>query len=248
MDPDFASDPQAAIALGALWYVAFLFSLTLHEAAHAWAALRLGDPTAHEGGQVSLNPWPHVRRSPVGTVLVPLLSFAWMGWMIGWASAPYDPVWAQRHPRREALMALAGPAANLLLVIVAGLGLRAGLAFGWLAPPTGLFNRFTEVAVAAGGGGGGASAAATLLSILFGLNLLLLVFNLLPVPPLDGSAVLPMLMSAGTAARYKELLRATPMLSLVGLLIAWRLFPYLFGPLFDTALRLLYAGMGLELG
>lgn len=196
---------------------------------------------------MTLNPWPHVRRSPVGTVLVPLVSFAWMGWMIGWASAPYDPTWAQRHPRREALMALAGPSANLLLVIVAGLALRAGFAFGWLAPPAGPFNRFTELAFATGDGGG-AVAAATLLSILFGLNLLLFVFNLLPVPPLDGSAVLPMLMSAETAARYEELLRATPMLSLVGLLIAWRLFPYLFFPISDVALGILYAGLRLEIG
>lgn len=226
------------ILLGAVWYVAFLFSLTLHEAAHAWSALRLGDPTAYEGGQVTLNPLPHVRRAPVGTILVPLISFVLMGWMIGWASAPYDPSWAQRHPRREALMALAGPAANLLLVILSGLAIRGGIAAGVLSFPTAAdFDLFTGLA---SGPAGAAAGAATLLSILFSLNLLLFVFNLLPLPPLDGSAVLPMLMSSGTAARYKAFLAATPAFSLLGLVIAWRLLPPVLGPIQWFALRLLY--------
>ncbi len=185
-----------------------------------------------------MNPLPHIRRAPVGTILVPLVSFALMGWMIGWASAPYDPTWAQRHPKREALMALAGPAANLLLVIVAGLAIRGALAAGLLGPPTADgFDLFTGLA---SGAPGGAAGAATLLSILFSLNLLLFVFNLLPLPPLDGSAVLPMLMSAETAARYKAFLAASPAFSLLGLVIAWRLLPPVFGPIQYFALRLLY--------
>jgi Zn-dependent protease len=188
-----------------------------------------------------LNPLPHVRRAPVGTVLVPLVSFVLMGWMIGWASAPYDPSWAQRHPRREALMALAGPAANLLLVVLAGLAIRGAIAFGPLTPPlAGDFDFFTGLA---SGPAGGAAGLATLLSILFGLNLLLFVFNLLPMPPLDGSAVLPMLMSAETAARYKAFLAASPAFSLLGLVIAWRLLPPVFGPIKHFAVRLLYPGL-----
>jgi len=57
---------------------------------------------------VTLNPWPHIRREPVGMILVPLITFATRGWMMGWASAPYDPTWAHRYPRRAAVMALAG--------------------------------------------------------------------------------------------------------------------------------------------
>lgn len=187
---------------------------------------------------MTLNPFPHVRRAPVGTILVPLISFAVMGWMIGWASAPYDPSWAQRHPRREALMALAGPAANLLLVIVAGVAIRLSLAAGALSYPTAAdFDLFTGLA---SGAAGGAAGAATLLSILFSLNLLLFVFNLLPLPPLDGSAVLPMLMSPETAARYKAFLAASPAFSLLGLVIAWRLLPAVFGPIQLFALRMLY--------
>ena len=112
------------------WYVAFLLSVTAHEAAHALAALKGGDPTAYLGGQVSLNPVPHVRRSPFGTVVVPLLSYLFGGWMIGWASAPYDPYWAERYPRRAAWMAAAGPAANLILATLAFLLMKLGLAAG----------------------------------------------------------------------------------------------------------------------
>src|SRR5215475_8256070 len=98
-------------------YVVFLYSTVLHEAAHAWAAHRLGDDTAYRGGQVSLDPTPHIKREPWGMVLIPILSFLMGGWMIGWASAPYDPEWARMYPRRAGMMAVAGPVANLLLVL-----------------------------------------------------------------------------------------------------------------------------------
>jgi hypothetical protein len=118
---------QTGPAAGGLWYGVFLFSTVAHEAAHAWSALKLGDDTAAKGGQVSLNPWPHVRREPFGMIVVPLLSWFLGGWMIGWASAPYNPEWAKQYPRRAALMALAGPTANLLLVLAAALLIRVGI-------------------------------------------------------------------------------------------------------------------------
>src|SRR5215510_11710621 len=80
------------------WLPAFLFSTTVHEAAHAWVALRLGDPTAYLGGQVSLSPWPHMKRAPMGMLVVPLITSLSQGWTMGWASCPYDPAWADRHP------------------------------------------------------------------------------------------------------------------------------------------------------
>ena len=76
------------IALGFIWYVVFLFSTTCHEGAHALVAKLGGDPTAFYGGQVTLNPLPHIRREPLGTVVVPILSYLFSEWMIGWASAP----------------------------------------------------------------------------------------------------------------------------------------------------------------
>ena len=113
--------------MGLALYAGFLFSTVLHEAAHALAAKRGGDWTAYHGGQVSLDPLPHIRREPLGTVVVPLISYFLGGWMIGWASTPYDPFWAQAHPRRAAWMSLAGPAANFLVVLLAFLLIRIDL-------------------------------------------------------------------------------------------------------------------------
>lgn len=78
------------IATGLAFFAVFLFSTTLHEAAHAWAALRGGDPTAYAGGQVSLDPMPHIRREPFGMIVLPLLTSVTIGWPMGYASAPYD--------------------------------------------------------------------------------------------------------------------------------------------------------------
>ena len=203
------------VALGLMWYAAFLFSTTFHEAAHAWSALRLGDPTAYHGGQVTLNPLPHIQREPIGLVLVPLLSYFIGGWMMGWASAPYDPYWADRHPKRAALMALAGPMSNLLIATIAGVVLRLGFAEG---------------------------PALQLLWILFTLNLLLFVFNLLPVPPLDGSALPPLLLSDAAARSYLEFIRE-PMWTMVGLLVAWRAIGFVFPPVFAIAEALVLGGL-----
>jgi len=231
-------NPQLLIE-GLTWFVVFIFSTTLHEAGHALAAWKLGDPTAYEGGQVSLNPLPHIRREPVGMVLVPLVSFAVSHWMMGWASAPYDPFWAHRHPKRAALMAAAGPAANLILVLIAGLLIRAGMLGGiFYAPDTANFT-----AVTAAAGGSWAQGVVTPLSILFSLNLLLFAFNLLPLPPLDGSAILPGFMSDDTARRFHDILRQ-PVFSMIGLLAAWRVFPAISEPLQTLALNLLYPGAG----
>jgi Zn-dependent protease len=230
--------PQLLIE-GLTWFVVFIFSTTLHEAGHALAAWKLGDSTAYEGGQVSLNPLPHIRREPVGMVLVPLVSFAVSHWMMGWASAPYDPFWAHRYPKRAALMAAAGPAANLLLALIAGLLIRAGMLAGaFYSPDTADFTHVTAAV-----DGSWAQGAVVPLSVLFSLNLLLFAFNLLPLPPLDGSAILPGFMSDDTARRFHDLIRQ-PVFSMIGLLAAWRVFPAISDPLQTLALNLLYPGAG----
>lgn len=224
------------LVLGLTWFVVFLFSTTLHEAGHAYAAYKLGDPTAYEGGQVSLNPLPHIQREPMGMILVPLITFAASQWMMGWASAPYDPLWAHRYPKRAAVMAMAGPAGNLILTLIAGGLLRVGLETGvYVLPEAPRFEHLVEAAAP----GGLAEAAIGPLSILFFLNLLLFFFNLLPLPPLDGSAVLPAFMSNETAARYNAFLHQ-PMVSLLGLLLAWRVFPVVFSPIVSFVLEILY--------
>src|SRR5438445_10371637 len=169
----FFAMPDASsqlLAYGFIWYIAFLFSTTCHEAAHALVAKIGGDETAALGGQVTLNPLPHIQREPWGMVIIPILMLVLNGSIIGWASAPYDPHWERRHPRRAAWMALAGPATNYLLMLIAAVGLRVGWSQGWLHS-----------------GGPRPDFAENLLGALFSLNLLLGTFNLLSVPPLDGS-------------------------------------------------------------
>ncbi len=223
---------------GLAWYVVFLFSTTVHEASHALAALKLGDDTAHRGGQVTLDPVPHIRREPIGMVAAPLLSYFLGGWMIGWASAPYDPVWAHRYPKRAGLMALAGPASNLALLLVAALLIRLGMAAGIFVPPESVnFDHVTSAT-----SGGIPYLLATFASIAFSLNLLLFLFNLLPFPPLDGSSLPFLFLSHERANSYWQLLRH-PGMNMFGIFIAWKIFGAIYPPLHLFAINLLYPGM-----
>lgn len=227
-------DPAAAAA----FYVVFLFSTVLHEAAHAWAALLGGDPTAYQGGQVTLDPRPHIRREPFGMVVMPLISVVISGWPFGFASAPYDPRWAMRYPRRAAWMALAGPGANLVLALLAALAIRAGHLAGVFAAPASV--RFAHVTA---GVGGPWEAVAFVLSILFSMNLVLLALNILPLPPLDGSAAVPLLLSDRATARYQDFLWRQPGLRILGILVAWQVFAFVYRPIFLFAVNLLYPGL-----
>ena len=224
------------LALLPMWYVAFLLSLTCHEGAHALAAKLGGDPTAFHAGQATLNPLPHVLREPFGTIVFPLITYFFSGWMMGWASAPFDPRWQQRYPRRAAAMAMAGPAANFLVAAIAAVAMRIGLASGVFVS-----GRFSFTQLVGAPQAGVAEGAATFLSILFSLNILLGTFNLIPLPPLDGASVITVVLPHRLALRYLEL-SYNRMFSLIGLLVAWRLFGPLFGPIFDIAVGLLYFG------
>lgn len=225
------------LVLGVAWYVVFLFSTVLHEAAHALAALMLGDPTAYYGGHVTLDPTPHIRREPLGTVVVPVVSFLLRGWMIGWASVPYDPLWAIHHPRRAAVMSAAGPAANLLLVLLAALLIHLGIFAGAFEVPDKI--NFTHAVEATAEGA--PAALALLVSLLFSLNLILFTFNLLPLPPLDGSSILCFFLSRDAADRWREIIW-NPTFSSLGLVAAWLVFSPLFRPIHLLAINLLYPG------
>ena len=224
---------------GAAWYLAFLFSTTLHEASHALVAMKLGDDTARRGGQVTLDPIPHIRRKPFGMVIVPILSYIMGGWMIGWASAPYDPEWARRNPRRAAWMALAGPAANLLLCLVDAILIRVGIHLGWFDAPERISNATNIVSA---NRQGLCELAAILLSVFFYLNLLLFAFNLIPLPPLDGSSLPLLFLSDAAAAQYTALMRS-PGVSMVGMILAWQLFGPLARILYNCAIQCLYPGV-----
>lgn len=233
------NDPLEAIA----FYAVFVFSATVHEAAHAWAALKGGDPTAYHGGQVSLDPLPHMKREPFGMVILPILTVLMNGFPIGYASAPFDPAWAARHPDRAAWMALAGPGANLVLTLLAFAAIRFGLSAGHFVPPDSL--GFRHVTAAVGDAGSLAAAAALLLSIFFSMNLLLFVLNMLPVPPLDGSGALPLVLPGRLAESYRTLFQQ-PIVAIVGLLLVWNFAGEVFGPCFFFAAKLLYPGVGYQ--
>jgi Zn-dependent protease len=186
-----------------LFFVILILSLSFHEAAHAWAANRLGDPTARQLGRLTLNPIPHI--DPIGTILFPLLAF-WSGLPIfGWAKPV--PVNARnlRSPRRDfALVALAGPASNVVLAFIASTLLTV------------VFDSRGTVGIASADG---------FLTWVVQLNLLLAVFNMIPVPPLDGGNVLAGFVPE-PVARMIDALRPWGFLILYGLLftgVLWRI-------------------------
>jgi Zn-dependent protease len=218
----------------------FLFSLTVHEGSHALAAYWGGDDTAYHGGQVTLNPLPHMQREPMGTLMVPLLSFLFAGWVMGWASTPYDPYWAERHPRRAALMSLAGPVSNFLLALGALLILKILLAVDvFIVPGSVFFHQLVEAPV------GAAAWVAPLghaLSLVLVLNVLLGCFNLLPVPPLDGSGAVEGFLPGRAADRFRQF-TSSPGTRMMGLLAAWFLFGKMAWPLFHVILFLVHPGV-----
>lgn len=223
---------------GLLWYIVFIFSTTLHEASHALAALKLGDRTAHERGHVTLNPIPHIKREPIGTVVVPIISFILGGWMIGWASVPYNYAWSLKYPKKAAKMSLAGPLANLFLVLITAVIIRVGIGYEIFSPPEQI--NYTHLVMATGGGW--MDSLAMFLNVFFSLNLLLFIFNLLPIPPLDGSGLIPFYLSDEKARKYLQFV-SNPSLSFMGLMIAWNVFDYVYAPIHLAVVNILYIGI-----
>ncbi len=151
-----------------------LFAIVIHEVAHGWMALRFGDSTARDAGRLTLNPLPHI--DPIGTIIVPLLLyFSNTGFLFGWAKpVPVNP-YNLRNPKENMMwVSLAGPGANMLTALACGLILR--------------FMSFS-----AGSFGMGSQIPGIVVNlVLYGMiiNLVLACFNLIPIPPLDGSKVL----------------------------------------------------------
>ena len=180
-------------------FVVLLLSLTVHEAAHAWSADILGDPTARRLGRVSLNPAVHI--DPIGTLLFPLIALMTNIPVLGWAKpVPVNPSNLHGHWQRKYMMiAAAGPASNLALAVVSAVGIRLiGFQGGSTPAVTEIFQ---------------------FLYALLGINVLLAVFNMIPVPPLDGGNVLSGLLRGQAAALYGKL-RPFGMLILYGLLLS----------------------------
>lgn len=152
-----------------IWAIPLIFAITVHEVAHGWVAYRLGDPTAKMLGRLTLNPIKHVDL--IGTIIIPITLLILGGFIFGWAK-PVPITWQNlKNPRRDmALVAFAGPAANLLMAIIWACLAKIGL----------YFTQETIIGL----------ALITMGSVGIAINLVLMVLNLLPIPPLDGSRVL----------------------------------------------------------
>ena len=158
------------LSLFFIFFPVFLFSLSFHEAAHAWTANRLGDSTARLMGRITLNPLAHIDW--IGTVLFPLMMFLMPGLILfGWAKpVPVDPHNLKGGRRGNLKVALAGPIANMTLAVLFALLIRLLIRMPVVSSPIAIFEEILQTGVY--------------------LNLMLAFFNLIPIPPLDGSQIL----------------------------------------------------------
>jgi len=155
-----------------------ILSVVVHEVAHGYAAETLGDPTARLAGRLTLNPIQHLDM--IGSFVVPAVSLMLGGFIIGWAKpVPYNP-YNLNHKYGDALVAVAGPFSNLLLALIFGVLIRINEIYHFLS-----------------------EQALSLMVMIVFINLILMVFNLIPIPPLDSSKILSSLLSN----RYLELMQ-----------------------------------------
>jgi Zn-dependent protease len=211
------------VQLFAVAAIPVLFAITVHEVAHGWMARRFGDPTALMLGRLTLNPFKHI--DPVGTVLVPALLLFMGGFIFGWAKpVPVTPENLRNPERDMAWVAAAGPVSNLIMALLWGLMIKITLMVG------GFFPSFVEPLLLMGQFG-------------IAINLVLMVLNLVPIPPLDGSRVVAAFLPGPMAWRYSRF-------ETVGLLVvALLLFSGILGRIIGPPIRFLesaiYALLGL---
>jgi len=215
------SPPLSAetIALGLTSYIVLLFSLSVHESAHAWTALQQGDPTAQSLGRISLNPLVHI--DIIGTVVMPLLMIFTGVPLLGWAKpTPVDPRLFKDVRRGQIIVSGAGPVSNLLLAL--------------------LFTAALFVAVRLMLGSTLEEPVLRLLDIGVQINVLLAIFNLVPLPPLDGSHVVEWALPNGLGHRYIRAIGPYGGLILLALVMSGVLFRLL-SPILEFVLRILYS-------
>jgi len=182
-------DELSVLQRVAVWAMPVILAITVHEVAHGWVALKLGDSTAKMLGRLTLNPVKHI--DPIGTLLVPGLLLVMGGFIFGWAK-PVPVTWANlRKPKRDmALVALAGPMSNLLMALMWAGTLKIGL----LLATAGSAEMIALPLIYMGGAG-------------ITINLILMVLNLLPMPPLDGGRIVASLLPDKLSWQFNRLER-----------------------------------------
>jgi Zn-dependent protease len=182
-----------------IFFIVLLFSLSFHEAAHAWTSNRFGDDTGKLQGRITLNPIAHI--DPIGTILFPLLSAVVGIPLLGWAKpVQTNPRLWRDKTKANIMVSAAGPLSNFILAVIAFVIIKLLIMSGVLM----LNGGYYTLVVAAPGQPVYMSALAVLLSVLLMLNVLLGVFNFIPVPPLDGSHILEELLPSGMAEAYYQ--------------------------------------------
>lgn len=215
--------------------VALIFSLSVHESAHAWTSNYFGDDLARLQGRISLNPMAHV--DPIGTLLFPAMAFFTGAPLIGWAKpTPVNPFRWRNKRVANFWVSIAGVICNFAIAIVAGIFLRVLMAANILSLSSGRYGLGAESAshslIAEG--------AVQLLLIFFTLNVALGVFNLIPIPPLDGSKVLQSILPPSFESGFEALERFGFILLILAMFTG--VFRVIFGIVMPIAMRLLFIG------
>jgi Zn-dependent protease len=211
-----------------LLFCALIPSVILHEISHGALALAFGDDTAKRAGRLTLNPVRHI--DPFGTIILPALLALSGGGVIGWAKPVPVNVSRLRHPRNEGVaVSLVGPAVNIVLAVI------AGLAYRFLVPlQDKLFTNFSAQLPG--------PTWAQFIFVLGYINVLLAVFNLIPLPPLDGSAVVERLLPASLLPGYYRIRPFTMFIPLLLVLLFPGVLQHLFNPAFNEWVRLVGLG------
>ncbi len=220
---------NVAIQVICIAAIPLIFAITLHEAAHGWVASKLGDTTALMLGRVTLNPGKHI--DPLGTVVVPIIMLLLGGFIFGWAK-PVPVNWQNlHHPKRDmAIVAVAGPAANLLMALFwAIIAKLSYILFGASSSQPFLQSAATFIHLAAKFG--------------ITINVVLMVLNLIPIPPLDGSRVVSSMLPPNMAYAYEKI-EPFGIWILLALLVSGILFKII-GPSMRYIIALIMAAFGI---